>query len=109
MNLRGKPLNHVDSGETKILYSEKAFSNSLNKLVNNLVDRRMDSYDYILDELHKKLGGKGDSMPTELKIEIKKEITSGEMKLGERYTFKQFIMTTYNVLSKYTIKGKPTS
>lgn len=59
-------------------------------LCKNLVDLAKDVYleglDKLLDELHKILGGEGNYMPIELKMEVKKALIEKDNAMGRKYT-----------------------
>lgn len=58
-------------------------------------------FDYF-DRIHVELGGKGNKMPMELKMEIIKKITSEEKKIGRKYNREEIVKSTYEVLKNYT-------
>lgn len=100
-DLKGKPVNTVTDGENKIIYKNETFKECLSKMLGLIIDRRMDNYNWIFDQIHVKLGGKGTIMPTEIKNSIIKKMTDDEKKLGRRYTFDDLTKTMYEVLKKY--------
>ena len=66
-----------------------------------MVSKRDDYYNWLFDEVHKKLGGKGPVMPPELKQAIKRRITSDQTKIGRKYTLDDMIKSMYAEMSKY--------
>jgi hypothetical protein len=104
--IKKKPINTVKAGETKILIEKPRFNDFMNKLLAFFGKRIINDYNWMLDEIHKKLGGTGISMPSELKSKIISNITSEESKLGRRYTFDMFIKTVCDELSIYSKSTK---
>jgi len=100
-DLKGKPINTSTVGETKIIYKKETFSECLSKMLELIMDRRIVHYNWIFDQIHVKLGGKGTKMPTEIKNLIIKKMIDDEKKLGRRYTFADLTKTMYEVLKNY--------
>jgi hypothetical protein len=100
--LKGKPVNDFSSGETKILYDNGSYKARMNSLLEFIVKKRIDSYNWIFDEIHKRLGGRGNEMPVELKQSILRRITTDEKKLGRRYTYDDLTKTMYEEIKKYS-------
>lgn len=99
--LMGKFTNSVSIGESKIIYDKKAFKECLNNAISFLIDKRFDNYNWLFDEVHKKMGGKGNKMPTDLKQLIMKRMISDEKKLGNKYTFENLVKLMYEEMNLY--------
>ncbi len=102
--IKGKILNTVSDGEIKILIDKEGFKECLDKLVNSIGDRRNAYYNWLFDELHKKMEGKGDTMPVELKKSILGRINSDKQKLGRKHTNDDVTKSIFEEIKKYTPK-----
>jgi hypothetical protein len=96
------PINTKSSGENILGAAECLFLECMENLTGFLAELRIKKYNWIFDEVHRKMGGKGDAMPAELKKSILAQITSNEKKLGRRYNFEDLTKTMYNEMKKYT-------
>lgn len=70
-------------------------------VINKIKEIRLDNLNEFFDTIHVAIGGEGETMPIELKVEIMKEITSEEKKLGRKHTLEDIRDSTYKVLKKY--------
>jgi hypothetical protein len=51
--------------------------------------------------VHVAAGGTGTKMPPEIRAEIIAELTSGDKKLGRRYTQEEVKVSTIKIMQKY--------
>lgn len=70
-------------------------------LVKQVASQRNKRMNEFWDELHVALGGKGSSMPSEIKNEILDELNSEEIRMGRKHTRKEIENCTIRVLMKY--------
>jgi len=98
--MKSAPINKVGTPE-KI----KSFDNLVYKKLNlSIVEKikkvYLDGLNEFFDKVHIRMGGKGSTMPIDIKKSILKEITSDEKKLGRKYTQKEIVNSTYKILKK---------
>lgn len=99
-HIKKSHINTVESGERKIILNEKDFKSALDKLIELIADIRNTNYNWLFDEAHKKFGGKGDIMPSELKQAIMNNLNNKEKKLGRKQTFEDLIKSMYEEMKK---------
>jgi hypothetical protein len=99
-NYLNKPsTNTLKQGERIMPIKESEFKNCLWNLAIYLADARLKHYNWLFDEIYKKL--QGTLMPEDLKKAILNEIMSEEKKLGRKYTYDDLCKTMYQEIKKY--------
>lgn len=94
------PINTAGSQEVVKPYGKDVYQKIIKFFDDTVTERLLEYNSQLLDLIHVGLGGKGETMPIELKKEILLEITSDEKKLGRKFTKEDYINSVNKVLQK---------
>lgn len=83
-------------------FTKDVYSNIRKKLVHIAKDQYYAGVSEFCDILHRKSGGQGDKMPSEIKNEILQELALTEKKLGRKYIKEDLVNSTMKIMQKYT-------
>jgi hypothetical protein len=97
----GKAKNEITGKEVITPLSKEVYIEIQKKLVNVMKDQYFAGINEFCDIVHKGSGGKGETMPQEIKNEIIQELILTEQKLGRKYTQEDLKKSTMKVMSKY--------
>lgn len=95
------PINRIGIKEKIYGFRNEIYKSITNKMLLNVKENYLKNLFELFDELHIKLGGRGQHMPDVIKYEILDELTSETKKTGRRYTQEELINSTIKVMRKY--------
>ncbi|MBR8536631.1 hypothetical protein KDU71_13735 [Carboxylicivirga sediminis] len=104
--IKQAPINKIGSDSNEIVkpfdnVTYKKMASSLLKIIQEVYLGGLDEF---FDMVHVASGGKGKTMPSELKTEIMAELTSEEKKTGRKFTQEEIKKSTMKVMKRYAPK-----
>lgn len=88
-------LNPLDQAILKSMISD---------VTKTVANQRIETYNSMLDEIHRKIGGTGRMMPDDLKHKIWLKMANSEEEKSKQFTLEDFIKSIYEVLDEYVIR-----
>lgn len=74
------------------------------EVTKTVANQRIETYNSMLDEIHRRIGGVGSKMPDELKHKIWVKMANSEEEKSKQFTLDDFTKSIYEVLSEYIIR-----
>lgn len=99
--INSSPKNQVPNPERIRPITASKIQEAFANLVKQVASQRNKRMNEFWDQLHVEIGGVGNSMPTQIKNEILRELNDEEKKMGRKHTKKEIEDCTIRILMKY--------